>query len=701
MSAAPRLSLLHARHASNVHPPHSSQSQQPVASSAYLPALLSFFSLYVPEVSVDVLSAHSLNSGSSLTLPSLTDGSVLSHVLHYLSPAFFTALPASSLSDHSSVLTSLLTSIEAALEDHAGHAVDLSPLRPTSSMASLDGRLYPLLSASLLCCVYSEAKEAVVDDIMTLGEDKQLALMAVISEWEERLDTGVDATDEGDDAEEAENADGSPRASPTTLHSVGRRNGEDELDELKASVATARGSINGVQLENGNRGDGSGAVSMQQYAELKERLHSELRERDKELAALRQLMSQQAAHSKAHEEQLAADVDSRVRERTLDLERQLAELRRADTTKQLRDKDERLQSLQQQLAASTVAQLTLQRERDRLSSQLQQREESMREQTEQLSVLQQRLEEYMALKEKLARMQQRLEVVSDLKEQYAMVEEEAREKGERLAELEDELAGLRELRSREREWREEKREKERELVEVRVKSERWEEEVEECRGELRQLRDEQRRWKEEQREWQDRGVQQRTASGSIESMGGIAEEYRSRASFSQPVHTLAVPAASPSSTASIASSAASVAHFEDELRERDSQLQSAERRCAELARSVADWERNERRWRDERETWQAERSRLDTRIQKGESVLVRLKARWDEERQSVRVMRARVREYESILRELDAIRAEEELMAVRERLVMSTVLCGVGAEVQRLGLIHSLQPADDARLSGG
>ena len=68
-----------------------------------------------------------------------------------------------------------------------------------------------------------------------------------------------------------------------------------------------------------------------------------------------------------------------------------------------------------------------------------------------------------------------------------------------------------------------------------------------------------------------------------------------------------------------------------------------------------------------------------------------LKTRWDEERQRVRVMRARVREYEVILKELDAIRAEEELMGVRERLVLSGVLYGVGAEVHRLGLIQSLQ----------
>ena len=696
MSATPRLSLLHARHASSLHAPHGPQSQHPVASSAYLPALLSFFSLYVPEVPAAVLSAHALSRTSSLTLPSLADGAVLCHILHYLSPAFFVPPTPSSSSKDSSTLASLLVSIETALEDHAGHPVDLSSLPSPSSSASLDGRLYPLLSASLLCCVYGEAKEAVVDEIMTLGEDKQLALMAVISEWEERLDTAVDATEEG---EEAGSADVTPQTSPTSAEADGRRNGDaEQVDEPKGRAASARGSINGAQGENGSRADAGGGVSQRQYEEIKERLHGELRERDKELAVLREQLCQQAEQSKAHVEQLAADVDNRVRERTIDLERQLIDLKRTDTTKQLRDKDEQIRSLHQQLTASTTTHTTVQRERDRLLSQLQQREESMREQGEQLSVLQQRLEEYMALKEKLARMQQRLEVVSDLKEQYAMVEEEAREKGERLAALEEEVGGLRELRNREREWRDERREKERELMEVRAKCERWEEEVEECRGELRQLREEQRRWKEEQREWQERGLQQRSMSGSIESMGSIAEQHRSRASFSQPVNTLAPPPAS-----SFASSApsASIAHYEDELRERDSQLQSAERRCAELARSVADWERNERRWRDERDSWQTEKTRLEERVHKGESVLARLKARWDEERQRVRVMRARVREYELILKELDAIRAEEEMMGVRERLVLSGVLYGVGAEVQRLELIHSLQPADDARANGG
>ena len=691
-SATPRLSLLHARHASTV----THQPQQPVTSSAYLPALLSFFTRYVPEVPATVLSAHSLSSTSSLTLPSLADGAVLFHILHHLSPAFFAPHTPSASSDASSTLSSLLASIETALEDHAGHPVDLSPLPSPASAAYLDGRLYPLLSASLLCAVYGEAKEAVVDEIMQLGEDKQLALMAVISEWEERLDTAVDATDEADDAE-PESVEISPQASPTGGTAVvgtgGRLNGEAELvlDDPKGRAAAARGT-NGVQTENGSRSAAGSGVSMRQYEEVKERLHAELRERDKELAGLRQQMKQQAEQAKAHEEQLAADVDSRVRERTLDLERQLNELKRADTIKQLRDKDEHIQSLRQQLTASTTSHSTLQRERDRLLSQLLQRDDSMKEQTEQLSVLQQRLEEYTALKEKLARMQQRLEVVSDLKEQYAMVEEEAREKGERLAALEDEVGGLRELRNREREWREERRAKDRELMEVRAKCERWEEEVEECRGELRQLRAEQRRWKEEQRLWQDGGLQQRSISGSIESMGSIAEDAHSRSSVSQPVHAVVPPSTS---------SAASVAHYEDELRDRDSQLQSAERRCAELARSVADWERNERRWRDEKESLQSDRTRLEVRVQKGESVLVRLKARWDEERQQVRLMRARVKEYELILRELDAIRAEEEMMGVRERLVLSGVLYGVGAEVQRLGLIRSLETADDARQTGG
>ena len=668
MHATPRLSLLHARHASTAHPPQTTQQQQPIASSSHLPALLSFFSLYVPEVPAAVLSAHSLHSSSSLNLPSLADGAVLFHILHYLSPPFFTPLTPSSASHDSSTLTSLLASIEAALEDHAGHTVDLSLLPSSASAASLETRLYPLLCASLLCCVYGEAKEAVVDEIMTLGEDRQLALMAVISEWEERLDTAVDVSEEG---EEADSVDASPRASPVSAHSIRRLNGEAELllDESKSRTTTAHSSLNGVQG----------------YEEMKERLYAELRERDKELAALRQQMNHQAEQSKAHEEQLAADVDSRVRERTLELERQLTDLKRADTTKQLRDKDEQIQSLQQQLVASTASQSTLQRERDRLVSQLLQREENMREQAEQLSVLQQRLQEYTALKEKLARMQQRLEVVSDLKEQYALVEEEAREKGERLAELEEEVAALREMRSRDRGWREERREKERELMEVRAKCERWEEEAEECRSELRQLRNEQRRWKEEQ---QERSLHQRSMSRSTESLGGIADDYRG---------ALAPPSTSPPSTAT----SASIAHYEDELRERDNKLQSAELRCAELARTVAEWERSERQERDERAGWHTERAKLEARVQKGEGVLAKLKVRWDEERQRVRTMRARVSEYETILRELDAIRAEEEMMGVRERLVLSGVLYGVGSEVQRLELAHSLQSSDDARVSGG
>ena len=715
--STPRLSILHARHASALSSP---LPPQPIASSAHLPALLSFFSRYVSEVPAAVLSAHSLSSSASLTLPSLADGAVLGHILRHLSPAFFLPhTPSSPSDDSSSTLHSLLASIETALEDHAGHPVNLSSLPSPQSSGALDGWLYPLLSASLLCCVYGDLKEEVVDEIMTLGEDKQLALMAVISEWEERLDTAVDASEDGDEAE-AGSADVSPQPSPSGDSMSARLNGVAELmmDELKGRPAYPRGMNGTMEIEHGSAasaGSGSGSgVSQRQYEELKERLHAELRERDKQLAALRQQMSQQAEQSKAHEQQLAAEVDNKVRERTVDLERQLTDLRkRADTSTTMRDKEQQIASLHQQLTASTTASSTLQRERDRLLSQLLQRDESMREQTEQLSVLHQRLEEYSAMKEKLARMQQRLEVVSDLKEQYAMVEEEAREKGERLTALEEELRSLRELRNREREWREERRDKERELMELRLKSERWEEEVAECRGELRQLREEQRRWKEEQREWQANGLQQRSVSGSIESLGSIAEEYRNRPSFSAPVHSLAPPSTStttdPSATtsASTSDSAASIARYEDELRDRDSQLQTAERRLTELTRSIADWEHTDRSWRHERTSWQAECSKLEDRVQKGEAVLARLKQRWDEERQRVRLMRARVSEYEAIVSELDGVRVEEELLAVRERLVLSSVLHGVGAEVQRLALVRSLERsdaaenADDARHSGG
>ena len=641
-----------------------------------------------------MLSSHSLNSASSLTLQSLADGAVLSHILYTLSPAFFSLSepdPSPTALNHST-LSSLLASIDAALEDHAGHPVDLSALPlPAPAASQLEGWLYPLLSAALLCCVYGEAKEGAVDEIMALGEDKQLALMAVISEWEERLDTAVDASDE---EAEAGSAEVTPQTSPSSSGGVdsvaARLNGVAELmlDELKGRTVASH-NTNGLAAAHISRSEAGSGVSLRQYDEVKERLHAELRERDKEIAALRQQMKLQTDQAKVQEQQLAADVDSRVRQRTLDLERQLNDLKRADTNQKLRDRDDQIQSLHQQLTASTASHTTVQRDRDRLTSQLQQRDDRLREQSEQLSVQQQRLEDYGAVKERLARMQQRLEVVSDLKEQYAMVEEEAREKGERLAAVEEELRLLRELRTREREWREEKLERERQLAEAKVKCERLEEEVEESRNQMRQLREEQRRWKEEQREWQ--AVQQRSASASIESLGSISEAYTSRLSVSQTVPPSAqsdtfTRAPSASVNASTATAAATLAQKESDIHNVQTQLTVATTRLADLTHSTTQSTTHHT----------AQLALYQQRITKGEAILQRLKSLWETERRTVRRLRGRVAEYEVILKEVDAARVEEEMMGVRERVVLSGVLYGVGAEVQRLGLMRSLEPSHDA-----
>ena len=66
---------------------------------------------------------------------------------------------------------------------------------------------------------------------------------------------------------------------------------------------------------------------------------------------------------------------------------------------------------------------------------------------------------------------------------------------------------------------------------------------------------------------------------------------------------------------------------------------------------------------------------------RAEAMVVELARRWEEGRVALRRMRVRVAEYERLMEEVDRVRVEDELMAVRERAVMSSAVYGLAEEV--------------------
>ena len=579
-----------------------------------LSALLSFFSLYTHTLPPSVLTSHSLTPSTPLTLPS-TSPTLLYHLLAHLSPPFFPPLPHSP----STTLPLLLSSIHSSLSPHSPHPITLPPTPPSSSSPS-----HPLflLSLSLLSALYGPLREDVVEAIMGLAEGEQVALMTVINDWEARV--------------------GMARG--------GAMGGVDEEDE---GVASSEGSAAGSAVVSPRE---SGRMEAEWQA-VKARLEGALREREKEVEALRREVADGREVAREREEEVRAELHKALVERTAQLERALADARRADVGKHVRTLEAELQAARDQAVDAAGRLLAVQREGERAQKERAEAVEELRGVRDELLLCRQRLDDAVQLKQQLSRARQRLELQAELKAQYAQLEEECRDKAERLARMDKGEEELRLARQREREWREAAQLLQLQITEAQLREQRAEAEAAEAKAELRTLREEQRRQSEESGEWDEKeGTTTRSIAQSISET-------------SAPLHR------------------GSVLLLERGVEEGDEgreEEEMEEERKEDVGRMKADAD--------------AER---EGRV-KAEAMVLELSRRWEESRAALRRMRVRQAEYELLLREVDRVRVEDELMAVREQAVMSSAVYGLAEEVARRMVAEKQRlvkgpPADEER----
>ena len=370
-------------------------------------------------------------------LSDLHNSLYLYRLLHTLDAAHFdlSDVDESAIADN---LQQLLVSCETYIEDTPSLAteVDLSDVVEVRESGVLkDDECLRLVEVVLLCAVGGGRREEVIELIMGMSEREQELMMQAINDIRTRLHMAPTPVDTNDKRASLGSVDGSSTvpASPAAARLNASFSFRSPTSASSSSTASPAATPKHEQLPP------TSPANQQQLVTL-EREMRELRRREAEQADSIHTLSTQL-------EQQKRQLDSTVAVK----EKEYSERLQRSQTSHARDVKELEHRASEQLAAAVAKhqkqQLTVEKEKLSLASQLEAFREKEKEWQDTLQLTKAKADQAMGLEAKVARLQQQLVSVGEMRAEVEYSEEEAKGRIERIAELEREVREVAALRA--------------------------------------------------------------------------------------------------------------------------------------------------------------------------------------------------------------------------------------------------------------
>ena len=442
-----------------------------MSSAELTAALLHFLRLFHPN-----LTAFSYPPTYPASLSDLHNSLYLYRLLHTLDAAHFDLSDVDE-SANADNLQQLLVSCETYIEDTPSLAteVDLSDAVTVRDGGALpDDECVRLVEVVLLCAVGGGRREHVIEKIMSMSEREQELMMQAINDIRLRLHMTATPVDTSDTRGSLGSVDGSVGGVPASPAAA----------RLNASFTfrspTSAGSASTTSSPAATPKHEPPALSSADQKQLTvlEREVRELKRREAEQAdSMHALQSQLEQLRRQHDTALAAkekEYSERV-QRT-----------QSSHTRDVKELEHKAQELTATVAKHQKQQLTVEKEKLSLVSQLEAFREKEKEWQDAMQLTKAKADQAIALETKVARLQQQVVSAGEMRAEVEYSEEEAKGHIERIAELEREVKEVAALRATVQRLKAAVVKREEEALETRLREEQLVSEVDELRESVKE-----------------------------------------------------------------------------------------------------------------------------------------------------------------------------------------------------------------------
>ena len=454
-----------------------------MSSAELTPALLHFLRLFQPS-----LAAFAYPAGYPAT-PSDLRGSglclYLYRLLHSLDAAHFdlSDVDESAGADN---LQQLLVSCETYIEDSPGlgEEVDLSEVgavRETGGGGVGGGgpqlseeESVRLVEVVLLCAVGGGKREEVIERILGMSEREQELMMQAINDIRTRLHMPAQQLEASDTRGSLGSVDGTLSGVPA---SPAARLSASFGIRSPASTGSSSTTSSPAATPKQQTPSTSSAVDQQQLTKLQREVR-ELRRREAELDDSNQTLQAQLEQQRRQHDTALAAKDKEHNERVQRVQ--------SSHTRDIKELEQRVGELSATVAKHQKQQLSVEKEKLSLASQLEAYRDKEREWQDGMQLAQAKAEQAMALEAKVARLQQRLVSAGEQRAEAEHTEEEAKGLVQRIAELEREVKEVAALRTAVQRLKATVVQREEEALEARLREEQLVGEVDDLKESVRE-----------------------------------------------------------------------------------------------------------------------------------------------------------------------------------------------------------------------
>ena len=425
------------------------------------PILLHFIQLFHDEL--PAIAASKLPSNQPTALTQLTDGVLLYHLLHTVSPHHFPlseiVSPATSDTHRLDNVTHLLLAIETWMNDISALAnhIDIADIIKTDQfVAGNDTAIITMIQLMILCMVNSEQKEDVIGKIMEMNDSEQATLMVVLNEQ-----LKLYCSEEFRRLSDADSLLLSPRTPSTSTANNNRLSLTSNASDVSASSPSTSSATVRATVDTSTSGD---TASVQATITLLER---QLRESQKLTASLQHQLT-----TAATEHQLA--IQNAINDTIIEIETKHSEKNKSDIaklTQTVDDLEHRLAESNAQLKRAAENQVISGRERIQLNERLTELMNELKRRDDELQILRVKSDQVNILENKIKHMSIRLDAAGDIKLQAEYAEEQANKSMERILQLERQVRDIDALKAQVQRYKDKVIETSTQLMEINVKEE--------------------------------------------------------------------------------------------------------------------------------------------------------------------------------------------------------------------------------------